>query len=655
LAIDNWELFSGTIKNWAGSIIQWAMPAIKLMLQGLAELVGVFSDDLEAKINQSITDIDNFSKQLVISGEAQVKAAEAAELHAESEAKVSEEMQKSANAAEEQQQQLIRLKTEYNQLSIGAERAFDSVKEFTPRINLNKFLQDAESYKESLNKLMSKGVELAAADPSQRARILQDNADTAEAIKAFNLKIAQEERNAKVKEVEIGLQLQRQAIIGEEEQIALLKIQKAQELRSQLVQIKTQQLMEEREIQQNALSVDQEAQLAARNKELENYRTSLEFEKTMAVDIELQKQAELAAIKAQATQGLGGSAEAGGGAKQAIVQEQMRQAELTRQVKAGEIERADFERAMDASRANERKAANAEELALAQERTALLGQHELAFREQQKIAEAAYKEQLKVIEETESIQGEEKKIAREEAEMNHLANMQSIREQNLQQEIARNEKLGNSWDATLSRIKLAQLQHGKAMGFLIAWQASRENQAIQSGLSAGSELMQSEHKKQFEIGKAAAIAQTTMNTAMAAVMAFTALAGIPIVGPALAFSMAALITAAGLMRLQQIRNTQFKGGQADEGMTEIPQSMHGKSFVMAGGERVIKTNQNKDLTSALERINSGETQNNNNISITVNGNANEDTVRDMRDTIVQILRDQSDRGRPIMNERGLVR
>ncbi len=70
-------------------------------------------------------------------------------------------------------------------------------------------------------------------------------------------------------------------------------------------------------------------------------------------------------------------------------------------------------------------------------------------------------------------------------------------------------------------------------------------------------LMNSHSRKAFEVGKAAAIANATINTYQAAVGAYNAMVGIPIVGPGLAVAAAAAAVAAGVANIQQINSTQF--------------------------------------------------------------------------------------------------
>lgn len=80
-----------------------------------------------------------------------------------------------------------------------------------------------------------------------------------------------------------------------------------------------------------------------------------------------------------------------------------------------------------------------------------------------------------------------------------------------------------------------------------------------------SSLMQSENRKQFEIGKKAAIAQAIIDTIASAQSAYKAMASIPYVGPALGVAAAAAAIAAGNMRVQKIRATHFGGGSVGGG------------------------------------------------------------------------------------------
>lgn len=73
-------------------------------------------------------------------------------------------------------------------------------------------------------------------------------------------------------------------------------------------------------------------------------------------------------------------------------------------------------------------------------------------------------------------------------------------------------------------------------------------------------LQSSSNKKMAAVGKASAIAQTTIATYQSATEAYKAMAGIPIVGPALAVAAAAAAIAAGLNNVAQISGVQLAEG-----------------------------------------------------------------------------------------------
>lgn len=96
-------------------------------------------------------------------------------------------------------------------------------------------------------------------------------------------------------------------------------------------------------------------------------------------------------------------------------------------------------------------------------------------------------------------------------------------------------------------------------------EAAAREAALGGALANLAVLMQSESKKMFKIGKAAAIAQTLVSTYTGAQESYAALAGIPVVGPALGTAAAAAAIAAGFVRLQAIKAQQFGGGAARSG------------------------------------------------------------------------------------------
>lgn len=195
------------------------------------------------------------------------------------------------------------------------------------------------------------------------------------------------------------------------------------------------------------------------------------------------------------------------------------------------------------------------------------------------------------------------------------------------------------------------------MGALQATQQSAEYQALQGALSNTASLMNSGNKHAFEVGKAAAIAQTTINTFMSATAAFNALAGIPFVGPALGGVAAAAAVAAGIANIAKIRAQQFNppSGQFDEGIDEVPKSLSGKSFVLSQGERVVQPEANKELNKAVDTINEGGGGQRFDMQFNIQGNPDDSQIDKLRDVVIKAIRDASEKGEPVINEKGIVK
>lgn len=133
-------------------------------------------------------------------------------------------------------------------------------------------------------------------------------------------------------------------------------------------------------------------------------------------------------------------------------------------------------------------------------------------------------------------------------------------------------------------------------------QYATQFQAASDALTNLSSLQRSENKKQAAIGKAAAIAQTVINTYSSAQSAYSAMAGIPYVGPFLGIAAAAAAVAAGMANVQAIRsqNVGFRtGGSMVIGGSGGPDSQN-VSFRGTPGERV--TVHTPAQARALERL-----------------------------------------------------
>lgn len=98
--------------------------------------------------------------------------------------------------------------------------------------------------------------------------------------------------------------------------------------------------------------------------------------------------------------------------------------------------------------------------------------------------------------------------------------------------------------------------------------ADERTKNAMNSLNYISQLQNAKNKEMAAVGKAAAIATATVDTYKAANAAYSAMAGIPIVGPALGAAAAAAAIATGLMNVGKIVGVQFAVGTPN-----IPQDM----------------------------------------------------------------------------------
>ncbi len=124
----------------------------------------------------------------------------------------------------------------------------------------------------------------------------------------------------------------------------------------------------------------------------------------------------------------------------------------------------------------------------------------------------------------------------------------------------------------------------------------QRGQAVTDSLGALATLQTAKTKEIAAVGKAAAIAQATIDTYRGASAAAAAMAGIPFVGPGLAIAAAAAFIAAGVFRVAQIAGVPLAGG-----ITEVPAGFPNDSFParLQTGERVVDAGTNGDLKSFL--------------------------------------------------------
>lgn len=242
----------------------------------------------------------------------------------------------------------------------------------------------------------------------------------------------------------------------------------------------------------------------------------------------------------------------------------------------------------------------------------------------------------------------------------HLASMKQMKEKFIEDDLQQNQELGNNWQVSLDQIALSQEKFGTVMGTLRGVQQTEEYNGVMGALNNLASLRNSKSKSAFEVGKAAAIAGATVQTALSATEAFSSLAAIPFVGPALGAAAAAAAIAAGVINIQQISSQSFNpGGQADSGMDSVPAGLNGKSFILSQGERVVQPTANTDLTDFLAKQKSGSSTGSAGgqtiqINLTYSGSMSKEDVKGMADMLVKEIRDRSNRGQPIMSPKGLT-
>lgn len=103
--------------------------------------------------------------------------------------------------------------------------------------------------------------------------------------------------------------------------------------------------------------------------------------------------------------------------------------------------------------------------------------------------------------------------------------------------------------------------------------------------------------KGFNLFKLMNIKETLATTHQAAMNAYNAVVGIPVIGPALAPPAYAAAFALGMGEVASIKGISL-GGAAHGGLDYVPDE---QTYLLQRGERVLSPNQNADLTDALNR------------------------------------------------------
>lgn len=406
---------------------------------------------------------------------------------------------------------------------------------------------------------------------------------------------------------------------------------------------------------------EDKAAVSTRDKDLKDFQEFLDQKKRLAITSEQEQQMEINKVRAGA---IGGDNMSGQQAKQQVEidAETKKQSDLAVLRQRGIINEAQYQDALTESQNKQSnlrvQQAQAQELELAN----AMGTSEEAFQIKQDLEQERFDNELaQKIERADQLGATQAEInsMTEQAELEHTAKMNETQAQYWDNQAQMQQQAGNDWEAFQARMQAAQQRQGVVMGTLQTVQNSGYYKAEMGMLNNLASLRNSKSKSAFELGKKAAIASATIQTALAATEAFASLATIPIVGPVLGAAAAAAAIAAGVVQIQNIQSQQFGGGQADEGMDSIPGSLAGKSFVLSQGERVVQPEANKDLTNFLskEKGSNGGGGKGQTINITLNygGIGSKDDAKNMAEILVKEIRSMSEKGTPIMSDKGIVK
>lgn len=668
----NIDLVSGALKVGLGYALQFITANLTLFLTGLSKVVGFFNAEWGKSLEGVVQKIDSVSKGLIDSGKAQMAAAQAAKKSADVQSTEAMNIQRATegitNKIKEEEQELIKLQGQFSKTMESAKSAFAGVKDLMPRMNLSNFQEDAANWQKKILELKTQAeamkVKLSAGlqteEVKEQLKTINDQLKFAEeGLKAIKIKSAMESRQAVIKEEEIRLGQLKAREISTQQEIAQMRLENAKNIRGQLIEIESQRLLQQRGLAtaeaQEGISVKQAAQLQANQIELNAYKANLDAQRQLAVDMETQKALALAEIRAQ---NLSAASPAGMQAQQdlEVAQQQQKQQELMALRQQDLISQQEYESQLTQMRIDQITARTQMETELNNQRVQALGQSPEAQALAIENSRVQSQMEIDILREkltNEQITEEEFRISKEQSEAEHLERQSQIKEQFIQRDIERNERMKNQWGVTLAKVRLEQEKHGQIMGTIRGIQQSQEFQGAQTAMSNLASLRSSGSKKQFEIGQKAAIAQAMTQTFLGAIQAYTSMSSIPIVGPALGVAAAAAAIMAGMNQVAQIKAQKFQGA-AHGGLDEVPKSMNNSTFMLKAGERVVAPQQNKELGEAVDKINNGGATSNT-VNITIQGNADESVVSKIKEAVIDAIRERSERGSPILHEKGIVR
>lgn len=503
----------------------------------------------------------------------------------------------------------------------------------------------------------------------QAARIKDASMTVAEKkrVEAMKLKIAEEgrkeliEADRKAKEKERKAERDAFAKSLEDRKAKIFtwndeKKERTKRLEDEITQIKHTRLVASllkrntayQEADKSRTSAEELAQIEVQNKELERYKTNLENKKILAVSAEQQKALLIAQARASALEGSKTEEATDAQTDVKLQQEEIRYQRIKEIQGESEANLAAHEarKAQIILSANEQK--DQALIAKKQQLATFLGESEEGYAAQQALVDertATEMGKIQLAYENKQLTAEQHKIALAELDIKYALQKEQLEEKQLITKANRLQKEGKFYEASLIRDQMAFKKNEQEKGTAYAIGQSMRFEQTKQLLGNIASIGSAFGKKGFEIAKAANIAQSIMNTYQGATRALAE--GGPFMGPALATTM----TIAGLANVARIKQQKYSG-QAHSGMDSVPQSMNNKSFLLKAGERVIQPTANKDLTNYLSENKSGG--GGHTFNITLNGGATSQDAEMLAEEIKSILREQSERGEPIISAKGVV-
>ena len=215
------------------------------------------------------------------------------------------------------------------------------------------------------------------------------------------------------------------------------------------------------------------------------------------------------------------------------------------------------------------KIKNDEERAIAKENVKLQ-QDELLLQEQEFFAKQKEQKALQR-EEQKALDAELRELDKEERAALNEEDLEELRSQVMTEDEVDREFAKKKAQRQI-KARNQELKDRKQHGIVIAKLNRFLNQSeVQGAFQAAGQLTQlqnSKSKKQQKIGRIAGLIQIGQQTAIGAISAYTSLAPIPIVGPALGIAAAAALTAFGIEKANELKAFQ-KGGLATGGIPGV--------------------------------------------------------------------------------------